>query len=268
MKRFDQPAETTTGLAPTDQVRSTGLHAKAGHFPETQWTALLKPLSTRLPNESETLDRLFRIYRPAIVAFIRARIRNPEEAEDLAHDYIHRLLRSQELSSMDPAKGRFRGFLVVSIKHFIYNHYAASCALKRGGGAVHVPIEEHLDQLAEDPNDQDLFLAEWVAALHAEVVRCLRAEWEKAGKGGEFHDYEPFLLDKYGNGSRDGLAAKHRLTVNAVNVRISRLRDRYKLLLREVVSQTVRENEVDEEIRDLTRRILADSRFGRPESKP
>jgi RNA polymerase sigma-70 factor (ECF subfamily) len=193
------------------------------------------------------------------VAFIRARIRNPEEAEDLAHDYIHRLLKTEELATMDRSKGRFRSFLVVSIKHFIYNHYAASSALKRGGTSVHVPIEEHVDDVAEDPKDQDLFLEEWIAALHAEVVRCLRSEWEKAGKAREFDDYEPFLLEKEGNRSRDDLAARHKLTVNAVNVRISRLRDRYKILLREVVAQTVQEHELDEELRSLTSRILARS---------
>jgi DNA-directed RNA polymerase specialized sigma24 family protein len=255
MRSLGEPASEER-LA-TDNACSTPAPSKAsGTFPETQWTALLKPLKNRQRTEADTLDRLFRIYRPAIVAFIRARIRNQADAEDLAHDYIARLLKSDELAGMDRSKGRFRSFLIASIKHFLCNHYAASAALKRGGGAVHVPVEDHLDDLAEDPKDEDVFMAEWVAAIHQEVVRCLRAEWEKVGKGDEFGAYEPFLWEKEGNESRDSLARSHRLTVNAINVRISRLRDRYKTVLREVVSQTVRENEVDEEIRSLTSRIL------------
>jgi len=229
----------------------------AGTFPDTQWTTLLKPLGNRSPGDTEALDRLFRIYRPAIVAFIRSRVRDPQQAEDLAHDYIHRLLKSDELVRMNRAKGRFRSFLVVSIKNFLANYYVANATLKRGGGAVHVPVDDHVNELAEDPKEQDIFMEEWVSAINQEVVRCLRSEWDKAGKGHEFPDYEPFLWDKEGNVSRTDLAAKHHLTVNAVNVRISRLRDRYKALLREVVAETVRDGEVDEEIRHVTQRILA-----------
>lgn len=228
-----------------------------GAFPETQWTALLKPLARRQSGEAETLDRLFRIYRPAIVAFIRSRVRDPQEAEDLAHDYIHRLLKSDDLAAMDRSKGRFRSFLIVSIKHFLANHYVAHAAQKRGGGAVHVPVEEHAEDLAGDSQEQDFFLTEWVSAVHQEVLRLLRSEWDKVGKGSEFGDYEALIWDKKAIKSRDELAARHGLTVNALNVRVSRLRERYKALLREVVAQTVRETEVDEEIRRLSERILA-----------
>jgi DNA-directed RNA polymerase specialized sigma24 family protein len=241
-----------------DTIHSLGVPEKGSStFPDTQWTALLKPLATRFPGEDDALDRLFRIYRPAIVAFIRARVRDSQQAEDLAHDYIHRLLKNDDLIRMNRAKGRFRSFLIVSIKHFLSNHFEANGTLKRGGGMIHVPVEDHQDDLAEDSKDHDIFMDEWVSAINQEVLRSLRTEWEKAGKASEFPDYEPFLWDKQGLDSRAGLASKHRLTVNAVNVRISRLRDRYKLLLREVVAQTVREGEVDEEIRNLTKKILA-----------
>jgi len=261
MKTTTASEQQGSGAAPSVgnlPAVSSDLQARSqGNFPETQWTALLKPLATRLPLEDQTLDRLFRIYRPAIVAFIRSRVRDPQEAEDLAHDYIHRLLKNDDLAGMDRSKGRFRSFLSVSIKHFLANHYAASATLKRGGGVTHVPVDEHADQIADDPKDQDIFLEEWVSAVHQEVLRSLRAEWEKAGKGHEFADYEPFLLEKKGSDSRENVASKHQLTVNAVNVRISRLRDRYKTLLRQVVAETVRESEVDEEIRNLSARILA-----------
>jgi hypothetical protein len=65
-------------------------------FPLTQWTALLKPIAERSPNEREALERLFEIYRPPIVSFIRAHERNKEEAEDLAHDFIMKLLRNDD----------------------------------------------------------------------------------------------------------------------------------------------------------------------------
>jgi RNA polymerase sigma factor (sigma-70 family) len=229
----------------------------SGYFPDTQWTTLLKPLSRRSPTEIETLDRLFRIYRPAILGFIRPRVRDPQLAEDLAHDYIHRLLKSDDLLRMDRSKGKFRSFLIVSIKHFLANHFEARATLKRGGGVVHVPVEEHVDEISEDPKDHDIFMQEWVNAVNNEVMERLRGEWSAVGKSHELEDYEPFIAEKKGTESRAALAKKHGLTTNAVNVRISRLRDRYKALLREVVGQTVREGEIDEEIRMLSARILA-----------
>jgi len=238
-------------VPPTDSGKPSG------YFPDTQWTTLLKPLAKRSATEIETLDRLFRIYRPAIVGFIRPRVRDPQLAEDLAHDYIHRLLKSDDLLRMDRSKGRFRSFLIVSIKHFLANHYEASATLKRGGGVVHVPVEEHVDEISEDPKDHDIFMQEWVNAINSEVMERLRGEWAAVGKSHELEDYEPFIWEKKGTESRADLARKHGLTANAVNVRVSRLRDRFKALLREVVAQTVREGEVDEEIRMLTARILS-----------
>jgi RNA polymerase sigma factor (sigma-70 family) len=252
----DASGRTTSG-AVEDLYALENKFKPAGSFPDTQWTALLKPLSRRLASETEILERLFQIYRPAIVAFIRSRVRNPQDAEDLAHDYIHRLLKSEELAGMDRSKGRFRSFLIVSIKHFLANHYTAHAAQKRGGQAVHLPMDEFAEQIAEDPKDHDIFMSQWVETIHQEVVRRLREEWQRAGKAHEFSEYEPFLLDKKGNDeSREQLAARQKITVNAVNVRISRLRDRYKTVLREVVSQTVRETEIDEEMRHFTTRIL------------
>src|SRR5438874_471296 len=81
------------------------------------------------------------------------------------------------------------------------NHYTANAAQKRGGRVVHLPVDEYADQLAEDPKDQDFFMSQWVETIHAEVARRLREEWERAGKGHEFGEYEPFLLEKKGNES-------------------------------------------------------------------
>lgn len=233
---------------PTESERP----APAGMFPATRWTTLLKPIADRQADEREALQRLFEVYRAPIVAFIRAREPDRHAAEDLAHDFIMRLLERDDLARLDRARGRFRTFLCVALRRFLARHHEWTGAQKRGARAEHLPLEPDDDLVPVPPSIETEFVRRWFEAAQEEVIRRLRREWTIGGKGAEFPDYEPYLWDRQAEGRRDELARKYGLTLNALNVRISRLRERQRAVMRDVIGETVGgPGEVDEEIRFL-----------------
>jgi DNA-directed RNA polymerase specialized sigma24 family protein len=116
-------------------------HSEASLFPPTQWTVLLKPLHDRAPGEKEALERLFEIYRKPILRYILFHEKDPNNAEDMTHDFIVKLLRHGDIARLDRSKGSFRSFLLTAIKNFLVTAHRADRALKRGGRWIHVPIE-------------------------------------------------------------------------------------------------------------------------------
>ena len=165
-------------------------------FPTTQWTTLLDPIKGRGQGFDCALNQLCRFYRPPIVAFIRGWGYDPNTAEDLAHDFIARLLRLDELTKVDRTKGRFRSFVCASLRHFLHNYNKAKHAWKRGGRAEHISLEG----LAVDPpsptNAETEFNHCWAQSVADEGLRRLSAEWADRGKSIEFADYQDFIFAK------------------------------------------------------------------------
>ena len=222
-------------------------------FPTTHWTTLLAPIRERGEDVAAALERLCEIYRRPLVACARHLLSdNASEAEDVVHDYICALLRRDDLAKVRRESGKFRSFLAAGIRHQVMNSAKARRAQKRGGGAR----LESLDELVNEPPDTataEMALCRgWIEASINETLRLMEEEWRAADKTGEFNDFKDFAFSQKSEVSRGELAAKYGVTINAVDARISRLRRRFRQLLRELIGQTVsRPEEVDEEIRYL-----------------
>jgi RNA polymerase sigma-70 factor (ECF subfamily) len=93
------------------------------------------------------LEALCRTYWYPLYAFVRARGYSSHDAEDLTQAFFHRLIEKNGLRHVHPAKGRFRHFLLASIKHFLANEWDRARTLKRGGN--HQVISLDLLQAAE-----------------------------------------------------------------------------------------------------------------------
>lgn len=200
------------------------------------------------------LERLFEIYRRPLIACARNLLKdNASEAEDIVHDYICTLLRRDDLAKVHRERGKFRSFLATGIRNQVINFANAQRAQKRGGGAR----MESLDELVNEPPDaatvEMALCRNWIEASINETLRVMKEEWRAVDKLEEFNDFKDFAFSHQRNDrSRSDLAAKYGVTPNAVDARISRLRRRFREVLRELIGQTVgRPEEVDEEIRYL-----------------
>ena len=177
------------------------------------------------------------------------------EAEDLTQEFFARLLAKNYLVDVDREKGKFRSFLLASLKHFLANEWDRAQAKKRGGGHTIISLDAET-RYRQEPKDElsadKLLDRQWAIALLDQVLARLGAEYAEAGKSEVFEQLKDSLT-----GTRDSIpyaaiAAKLDTTEGAVKVAVHRLRQRYRKLLREEIAHTVASPaEIDDEIRHL-----------------
>lgn len=232
-------------------------------FATTRWSVVLAAGSREQAASSAALEELCRIYWGAVRAFIRKSGRTLEDAEDLTQEFFTRLLARQDLARVDPGKGRFRNFLLVSVRHFLADDFDKARALKRGGGQRPVSLQAQAEEGGwpdcPDPaagTPEEHFDQHWAQALLQRARARLREECVAAQRLAIYEALGPETnSDTEDDYSQIG--ARLGLTVGGVKSAAFRLRRRYRELIRLEVAETVSTaEELEEEIRHLLR-VLA-----------
>jgi RNA polymerase sigma-70 factor (ECF subfamily) len=228
------------------------------HFGETRWSLVL---AAQGGDEAQpALAELCGMYWYPLYAFVRRSGYSREESEDLTQEYFARLLSKNWLASVDRTKGRFRAFLLATMKHFLANEWRRTQAGKRGGKLQIVPLdtdqaEERYHREPADTLTPDLlYERRWALTIIENVFATLRSEMEEAGKLELFDTLKDLLSPDTRHLSCKEAGARLGLTEDAVKMTVYRLRKRYRDLLRAHIAATVSTNaEIDAEIRDLFR---------------
>ncbi|MEM1229129.1 MAG: sigma-70 family RNA polymerase sigma factor [Pseudomonadota bacterium] len=200
-------------------------------FQETQWSII-----ERAGNDRDALDALCRTYRPVVVAWFGRRGLSREVAEDYTQSFFARLLEKKTIDSADPSRGRFRTFLLTSVRNFYLNELAKQSAQKRGGDQQHVPYED--DGIASD-SPQDAFDRDFAAVLLAKALHRMEEEAIAAGRGELFRHLRPFLIEAPDRNDYDKLTAVLEMRRNTVAVAIHRMRARLREAALEELRETV-----------------------------
>jgi RNA polymerase sigma factor (sigma-70 family) len=228
-----------------------------GVFSPTQWSVVLAARSDSA-RRREALEQLCATYWPPIYGYLRRRGKNPSDAEDLTQSFFLHLIESDFMDRPDPAQGRFRGYLVGALKHFLSNHFEREGAQKRGGQATFLDWSEldperefaALGQSQADP--AELFETSWALTLLGQAVRKLEAEQAEAGRARQFAVLKPYLSATPSRGDYDQAARALGTSRTNVAVWVHRLNQRYAELVRLAVAATVQNPaEVNEELRHL-----------------
>ena len=225
-----------------------------GRFGTTQWTAVLQAGQ----GAEEALIRLCRIYWPPLYAYIRNRGHAVHEAQDLTQAFFAHILENRALSTVAPSKGRFRSFLLASLKHFLDNEWHKAHAMKRGRNQVIISWDELTTEAREmlEPSDQltpeTLYDRQWALMLLERVMEQLRRECVAARKGSQFEKLRRFLTGDDPGKSYQEMADELKMSEGAVKVMVHRLRRRFGELVRDQIARTVDSpDKIDEEIRQL-----------------
>lgn len=212
--------------------------------------------SPQTPRSAAALERLCRNYWYPLYAFVRGRGYGEHDAKDLTQAFFTRLLERKGLEGVIPGEGKFRSFLLTALKRFVADEYDRQQAQKRGGGAVHLPIdaqdaEERYLVEPMDPNTPERqFERRWALAVLDAASARLQVEFETAGKGALFAALMASCL-KDGPGTYAQAATAVGLSEEAFKKAMQRMRRRYQELIRDEVALTVPAGEVQEELRQL-----------------
>jgi RNA polymerase sigma-70 factor (ECF subfamily) len=227
-------------------------------FATTHWTVVLAAGRRHTPQSDHALEELCRTYWFPLYAYVRRRGHTKEDAEDLVQAFFARFLEKNYLEGLSAERGRFRAFLLASLKHFLANEWDKSQRQKRGGGTAHLSLDwqtaDTQFQVAatQEPSPDRAFDREWAVALLAKVIERLHAEYEGEGRGKQFAELKVFLTAGKGALSHAEAARALGLDEGAVRVAVHRLRKRYRQLLRDEIAQTLADPAaVDEEMRAL-----------------
>lgn len=229
----------------------------------TCWTDVLRAAAEDPEPSRIAFGRLYQDYWMPVCAFIRRQGFTPEETEDLGQDFFLDLFTRNAFQRLKPEHGRFRCFVVAALRHFLANARDRARAQKRGGGCVHLPLEESLveSQMPQDASSagegESGFDREWAWTVLRRALANLREEYAQKGRADLFAELEAYLGGTGERQSHAALARQHGITVNAVGVAVHRLHRRFGELLREEIGRTVSDAaEIPDEIRYL-REILA-----------
>lgn len=230
----------------------------AGNFATTRWT-LVNAAKDGTSTEAEAaLAMLCENYWFPLYAYVRRRGYACHEAEDLTQAFFARLLSKEPLADVKQDKGRFRSYLLASIKHFMANEWDRAHALKRGGGQHVTSFDTHAGEqryqtgLADELTPAKLFDRQWALTLLDRVLTRLQSEMGSEGKANAFEAMRPFLTEGRGAIPYADVATRMGTSEAAAKVAVHRLRRRYRSMLRDEIADTVASPDlVEEELRSL-----------------
>ena len=214
-------------------------------FATTHWSVVLAANDPDGPAGRQALETLCRTYWYPLYAYVRRCGHGPQDAEDLTQGFLTKLIEKDLVQAADRKRGRFRSFLLTSLKNFMADHKRRARAQKRGGSVRVIPLDiesaetRYRIEPADDWTADNVFEHQWAVTVLETVFDRLRRQYEAEGKAVLF-DETKVSLDRAGTAvPYADLAARLDMTENAVRVAVHRLRRRYRDLLREEIAHTV-----------------------------
>jgi len=223
-------------------------------FVTTRWTVVCEAANGGDAEAVSALNALFATYWQPLYRYVRRTGQEATDAEDLVQGFIAHLLEHDGLRRVDRTRGRFRAFLLGSLKNFMANEWHREHRQKRGGFATHLSLDWRSAEtgLGLDPADLRspdlLYDRDWALALLDKVL----SDMEHEEKGLDFVRWKPFLSMSSAHISYAEVATGFQLSESAARVAVHRLRKRYRQRLRDEIARTLENGElVEDEMRAL-----------------
>ena len=241
-------------------------------FETTHWSMIQAAVDPQASHCREAMQQLCERYWFPLYAFARRRGCDSNESQDLIQAFFLRVLEKDLLARADRDRGRFRNFLLASLKNFLANESAKATALRRGGETPPLSLDfrdaegrlahEAIDSLTPEAH----FHRQWALAVLQRAVEKLTSEFSEEGRSDLFETLRPYLSASSERLPYAAAAEQLGMTTDAVKVAVHRLRRRYRRRLEaEIVDTVSSPAEVDEEIQELFHALGAQNQL--PENK-
>jgi RNA polymerase sigma factor (sigma-70 family) len=232
-------------------------------FPSTHWSVVFAAGKSEAEPQTAgaALAELCRGYWAPLYGFVRSRGHTVHDAQDLTQSFFAYVLEHKVYARANRQKGRFRSFLLASLKNFLADAADREQTLKRGGAQIFLPLHEEQAQEAESlfqthsgiSNEDWLFDRSWAESLVATALERLSADYRRDAKEQLFKELRIFIA----GGAEPPptyaeLTDRLGITESTLRSHVTRLRARYREALRTEVRRTVdSEKQVDQELREL-----------------
>ena len=252
-------------VAPLVNQEYGSIPGDPAQFRTTRWSAIFVAAESEMPGSQEALTTLCRDYWYPIYAFARRAGNAAPDAQDLTQGFFLSLLKRRVLKQADPARGKFRSFLLASFKHYLLDEADRAHALKRGGDREFVFLDaadaetRYQFEPADQLSPEKIYDAHWAVTLLNRAADRLREECIACGEISRFELLRPFVgVETRALPTYEEVAKTLGISLGAVKTWIHRFRKQYTKMLREEVSRTVSDpNEIDHEIRALCDGLVA-----------
>jgi len=232
--------------------------SRAAVFDTTHWSVVLQAGGNDSPQAADALATLCRAYWFPLYAYVRRQGHTVEDAQDFTQAFFARLLERKSFQLADRNRGRFRTFLLTSLKYFLINEWRKGNCDKRGGGQQIISLDAEATETrfqaepADHRTPDKAFDRRWAMVVLDRVLNQLQAEFGTGERGRLFETLKIFLTGEDNKSSYAEIGRGFAMTEGSIKVTVHRLRQRYRELLKQEISMTVDGSDaVDEEIRHL-----------------
>lgn len=226
-------------------------------FATTRWS-LVQDAHSFSDSSQNALETLCSSYWYPLYAFVRRKGVSPDDAQDVTQSFIAELLNRQSLKRAEPARGRFRAFLLGALNKFLAEWRRQSLAQKRGGGRMHFSIDwnsaedRYLSEPAHQMTPERIFDRRWALTVLDTTLNELRKAYQSSDKSELFKAIEPYITSGGDQLPYSAIAESLNTSEGAIKVAVHRLRKKYREKLRAEIAQTVNsEADLEQEIAHL-----------------
>ncbi|HXJ61748.1 MAG TPA: sigma-70 family RNA polymerase sigma factor [Verrucomicrobiae bacterium] len=229
-----------------------------GEFNTTHWSVVLLAGQDGSLEAADALEKLCRTYWYPLYVYCRRQGYGPPDGEDLTQQFFSVFLAKSSFAVATPDRGRFRNFLLASFRHFLANEHHRNRTAKRGGKFSIVSWDEiepearYQSEPMVGVTPEKLYEQTWAVTLLGKVAKDLQSEYVASGKGRIFDALHVYLTGDKADLTYEEIGATLQMGESAVKMAVSRLRQRYGLMLRHEIAHTVTDPaSVEDELRHL-----------------
>jgi len=233
-----------------------GSSPDAASFHTTRWTRVCLARSGSEDGRRALADLCGAYYEP-VVAFLRWELRDADAAREMGHAFFAEMLAGGTIAAAERERGRFRAYLLGAVKHFLSRRREAAQRIKRGGGAVHMSLDEDASVAGEIPDAQQAtpdaaFDRQWALTTLARAMEAVQSECAAEGRADFFERVKPWLTGDAAHGEQGALAETCGMSAAALKMAVSRLRRRFRDRVKAEIAGTLDDPAMlESELQDL-----------------
>ena len=230
----------------------------SGKVATTQWSQVLAARDGSDSEARAALESLCQTYWQPLYAYIRHQGASRDEARDLTQGFFAEFLEKDFLSTVDPSKGRFRAFLLASLRNFLSHQREQARTLKRGGGTrtlsldTDIAEERYENESSQARTPEEVFDRRWAMTVLDRAIDRLGHDPNVEADPNQFELLRPYLTSAEPQAPYNQVAHSLGVSEGALRTAVHRLRKRFGHCLRAEIQELVSNpTDVDGEVRHL-----------------